>query len=120
VTLRTLFCHDVTVVRAAADVDRYDNAVKDWADATRTVTRGRVAQRTRDENRSTGLTVGEERVITEWVVYLPAGTDILPTDRLEWSDGSEDFVFEIKGRPHRAFSRRTEHHVELTCDLVEG
>lgn len=119
-SLRTLFCHDVTVVRPAETVDRYDNTVKDWANAARTTVRGRVTQRTRDENRSSGSTAGEERVETEWVVYLPPKTDVLPTDRVEWSDGHEDFVFEIKGRPHRAFDRRTEHHVELHADLVEG
>lgn len=114
-TLRTLFCHDVTVARAAAGTDDYGNAEKDWADATRTTMRGRVAQRTRDENRE-----GGERQVTEWVVYLPPGVDVTAQDRIEWFDGYADLVFEIKGRPHRAFDRRVEHHVELLCDLVEG
>lgn len=114
-SLRTLFCHDVTVVRAAVTVDVYGNTGKDWAAATRETLRGRVAQRTREEDYE-----GGERVVTEWVVYLPAGADVSSRDRIEWSDGVDDLTFEVRGRPHRAFDRHREHHVELLCHQVEG
>lgn len=114
-TLRTLFCHDVTVVRAAVVEDAYGNDVKDWAAASRETLRGRVAQRTREEDYD-----GGERVIAEWVVYLPPGADVTAQDRVEWSDGVDDLTFEVRGRPHRAFDRHREHHVELLCKQVEG
>lgn len=114
-SLRTLFCHDLAVVRAAVVEDVYGNEVKDWAAATEEPYRGRVAQRTRDESYE-----GGERVITEWVVYLPARADVTAQDRVRWLDGYETLTFEIRGRPHRAFNRRQEHHVELLCEQVEG
>lgn len=112
-SLATLFCHDLVVVAPAMVEDDYSNEVKDWATGTRTSVRGRVVQRTREENR-----LGREAEMSEWVCYLPPGTTVDGQDRVEWDDGG--LTFEVKGRPNRAFGRRVEHHIECSLELIEG
>lgn len=110
-TIRTLFCHDITIVRAASTTDRYGNVVKDWANATRTDVRGRMAQRHREEIRG-----HQETQITDWICYLPPRTDVNGLDRLEWNG----VTYEVGGHPNHAYGRALEHHVEVPCDIVEG
>lgn len=113
-SLATLLVHDVTILRAGSTTDRYGDAVKDWATATSTASKAWVAQQSRTEN-----VEGREALISEWVAFLPAGTDVAGRDRLVWGD----LTFEVVGRPNTAPSPRlggASHHVEVTLTVVEG
>lgn len=110
-SLAGLLCHEVTIVRPSTTTDRYGDAVKSATAGRRWTTAARVAQQSRIEDHD-----GREARVTDWLVYLPAGTDIVATDRLLWGV----FVFEVIGVPNRAPDRRTEHHVECDLRLVEG
>jgi hypothetical protein len=113
VSITTLMVHDVTLVRAGTAESRYGDDVKDWTDAERTASKGWVAQRARTEDVDS-----REAQVHDYVVYLPAGTDVTGLDRVEW----DDRTFEVVGPPNQAWSplRRGEHHVELDVRLVEG
>lgn len=101
----------VTVLRAAADVDRYGNTVADWTAATSTTVAGWYAQASAAE-----LLAGRDGQIDHAIVYLPAGTDVTGSDRIR-IDGT---TFDIVGPPNRAHGRNGEHHVELNVKVVTG
>ena len=115
-TIDRLFVPDgVVIVRAATTTDRYGNTVSDWEDTTRTTVDGWVAQTGTDEG------VGDRQHVTStWAVFLPAGTDLEPGDRVEWQGDT----FEVHGRPNRARragrTRGGVHHVEAELRTVEG
>ena len=110
-TITTLFCHEVRILRGTASTDRYENTILNWTSPRRRTALARVAQRSRVEEND-----GREARVTGWVCYLPAGTDVTALDRIQW-DG---LTFEVKGVPNRAFDRHQEHHIELDLELVEG
>lgn len=110
-TITTLFCHEVRILRASTTTDRYGNDQKVWTSPRRRTSRARVAQRSRAEDND-----GREARVTDWVCYLPAGTDVSALDRIQWGDQT----FEIKGVPNRAFDRHSEHHLELDLERVDG
>lgn len=110
-TISTLFCHQVRIVRAGSTTDRYQNTAKDWTSVRRRTSPARVVQRSRVE-----VGDGREARVTGWVCYLPAGTQVTALDRIEW-DGN---TYEIKGEPNAAFDRHQEHHIELDLELAEG
>lgn len=112
-SVRLLMVHDVVLVRAGTVESRYGDDVKDWSGTTRTEVKGWVAQRARDE-----VVDGREAQVHDYVVFLPAGTDVTGLDRVEW----DDLTFEVVGPPNRAWSAkaRGEHHVELDVRLVTG
>ena len=110
-TITTLFCHEVRILRASTTTDRYGNAAKVWTSPRRRTSKARVVQRSRSEDNDS-----REARVTGWVCYLPAGTDVTALDRIQWGD----LTYEIKGVPNRAFDRHQEHHIELDLSLVEG
>jgi head-tail adaptor len=111
VSLLTLMCHEVTILRAGSTTNRYEETAKDWTSPRRRTSRARIAQRSSVEDND-----GREARSTGWVCYLPPDTDILALDRIVW-DG---VTYEVKGAPHRAYDRRQLHHVEVELELVEG
>lgn len=106
-----LLGQEVTIVRAAASVDRYNDVSADWSSATRTVVHGRLQQTDTVE-----VAVGRDTVIADWVLFLPAGTDVLPSDRVE-VDGA---TFEVVGLPNVAHTPRGPHHVEARLRSITG
>lgn len=113
-SLRALMCHDLVVIQPGVHIDRYGNETKDWVEGTtRTPVRGRLAQRFRVEQL---FNRGREVQITDWLCYLPAFTVVSALDRIQW----EDLILEVAGRPHRAFARRFEHHIQCDCDTITG
>ena len=68
----------VTVRRADTTIDRYGNTTPDWTYITDTVVAGcAVAPRSSAEDND-----GRTAVIVGLTVYMPEGTDVLPSDRL--------------------------------------
>lgn len=64
--------------RAGTTTDRYDNEIPDWSNATELEITGALVAptNTREDNDD------RSAVITQTVVYLPPGADLLPSDHL--------------------------------------
>lgn len=58
----------------------------------------------------------QQRTESFWRVFLPAGADVLATDRLRFNG----VVYEIDGEPRRWRLNGSEHHVELVVTRVVG
>lgn len=110
-TLASLLVHDVTVVRAGDDTDRYGNTARDWSTATSTATKAWVHQQTGSE-----VLDGRDAQVSGWVCYLPAGTVVDGADRIVWGA----LTFEVDGPPTRAWTPQGEHHVEARLRHVDG
>lgn len=81
----------VTVLRAGTTTDRYRNVVADWSNPARTEVPGcAVAPGTSSEENA-----GRTAVIAGLTVYLPAGADVRPADRIE----IRGVVYDIDGEP---------------------
>jgi head-tail adaptor len=105
----------VTVVRAALVDDGYGNQVRDWPNATRTPHQGcAVAQNGRDES----LTGDRNVVASDLVVFMPSGTDVAATDRLEIRGRD----YEVVGEPFDWVSPFTgsAFGVAVYCNRAEG
>jgi hypothetical protein len=115
VSFNGLLVHDATILRAGTTVDRYGNTVPDWDDPTETGVKAWITQVSRSE-----VNDGRTAVISAWVAFFHADTDIVAGDRVEWPVGAPDTTFEVDGLPHRAWTPRGEHHVEANLRVVSG
>lgn len=108
----SLLVHTATIKRAATVTNDYGDSRPDWAAATSTTSPARFVQRSATEE------LGErDAEVSEWVAYLPAGVDLVATDRLEWGS----YVFEVSGLPLAAVRRSADvHHIEAQLRLIEG
>lgn len=90
--MRFPYGETVAVVRASLVDDGYGNEVPDWSAATSNPYEGcAVAQNGRDES----LTGDRNVVVSDLVVFMPSGTDVVATDRLE----IRSRVYEVVGEP---------------------
>lgn len=101
-TLAGLLSETVAVVRYAAATDEYGNTQP--GAETRVEYPGRLEQLQTDE-----LLMDQDTVITDWRVFLPAGADITPYDRLE----ARGNLFEVVGLPNEHHTPRGPHHLEV-------
>lgn len=110
--LESLMTTPVTVVRPSLATDRNRNQVPDWAGASSTSTRGWLAQTSAAEL----IEAGRDGGMSAWLLYLPAGTVIDRTCRVQVSG----VTYDVDGPVNRAPTPRGEHHVEVRLRLVEG
>lgn len=91
-SLENLLTQVCTIVRAGNTVDRYGNSQIDWEHSTsfQTVCHFQPNLRVSKTN-SRARDAGE----SDGYIYLPAGTDILPTDKLLIDDGT----YRVYGMP---------------------
>lgn len=115
-SLRTLMVHDVTIVHAGATTDRYGDATKNWATATRTPSAAWVSRTGQLEDH----TGGREAEVSTWRAYLPVDAEVAGGDRLEWNPTGTLITFEVDGPPLPAFTPRGIHHIEAQLRVVEG
>lgn len=106
-----LLTQTVTFVRAGSTENRYGDDEKDWAAATRTTTKGWVAQQAHSEDRDQ-----REARVSGWVLFVAPTVDVTGLDRVEWND----LTFEIDGPPLPAYRPQGLHHYEVPLRLVEG
>lgn len=103
----------VTIVRAPLVTGYGNNLLYDWDNAARTtVTAGLVP------GNSTERTGARDHVTTFYTCYLPPGTDIRVTDRVEW----DSRTWEVDGEP-RAWPQPATgaaHHIQVTLRIDEG
>jgi head-tail adaptor len=104
---------DLFVLRAELVTGYGGSRVRDWPNASRTPSPASVQPSSSSESKSRG-----DRVETTLRVFLPPGTDVVATDRIEW----HGTVYDIHGEPMRWPSPFSggEHHVELQMRKVTG
>lgn len=110
-TLETLLVHDVDILTAADDEDRYGNTVKDWDNATSAAVKGWVSQRSRLEDHDQ-----REAQVSEWVLFLHPDATISGLNRVRWGG----ITFEVEGPPNPTWSPRGLHHYEVPLRVVTG
>jgi head-tail adaptor len=106
------------VLRAGLVTDDYGNEVYDWPNATSTPYGGcAVAQGSRDRA-AEDHTGDRDVIISDLIVFMPSGTDVTATDRLE----IRSRVYEVVGEPFdwvNPFSG-TRFGTVVYCNRVEG
>lgn len=65
---------------------------------------------------STENVVAQQRVESTHRAFLPAGADVLATDRLRFNGVD----YQVDGDPERWRIRGREHHIEVLCFRVQG
>jgi hypothetical protein len=118
VSARRLGTQTVTRVRAGTVTDRYGEATRDWAAASRVQITGCAVQ---PAGSTENLAGGDQR-ITAWHLIAPITPDILATDRIEWdgarkADGTVAQL-EVDGEVGRWADPPA--HVEAVLRRVEG
>lgn len=106
----------VSVLRAGLVDDGYGNQVSDWSTATSTPYDGcAVAQGTRGGEVLAG---DRDAVVSDLVVFMPPGADVVATDRLE----VRGRAYEVVGEPFDWASPFTgaAFGVVVYCNRVEG
>jgi head-tail adaptor len=104
----------VTVLRATATTDAHGNVVRAWADAEEHQVSG-VAVNPREVNAENG---GREASEDLFVLYMPAGADVLASDRVR----VRGEVYDVDGTPKVWRSPFTARHpgVEVHVRRVVG
>lgn len=108
-TFRSLLISSATITReTAGDVDDYGNPVIEWTEVAAGVP-CRVFQQNGDE-----LTEDRDTVQRRATVYLEAGADVSPLDRID-VDG---VTWEVDGPPLPAVGSVALHHFEVPVRQV--
>lgn len=106
----------VTVMRAPLTEDEYGNQVSDWENATSTPHEGcAVGLAGRGDEVFTG---DREAAISDLIVLMPSGTDVVPTDRLE----IRGRAYQVVGEPFDWVNpfTGTAFGLAVYCNRVEG
>ena len=110
-SLATLLTQPITIVRAGASTDRYNNAAADWTTATRVTVNGRLQQTDTVE-----VAVGRDTLIADWLLFLPTTAVISGLDRIETAAGT----FEVVGVPAVVTTPAGPHHLEVRLRSIVG
>ena len=108
----------VTVMRSPLTADPYGNQVRDWPNATSTPHEGcAVAQGARDRT-TESLTGDRNVIISDLIIFMPSGADVVATDRLE----VRGRVYEVVGEPFGWVNpwTGTAFGTPVYCNRVEG
>lgn len=106
-SLLGLLSETVEVVRYTATTDAYGNTVP--GAEQRTSYPARLEQLRTEE-----VVLDRDTVITDWRVFLPAGADVTPYDRI----AGRGHLFEVVGLPAPQMSPRGAHHLEVQLRWV--
>lgn len=106
-----LLTDSVTRLRAAVVTDAYGNQVTDWAHATSVSLSARVQQSSAGEDQ-----LDRDSQLAQFVVFLPAGSDVTGSDRLTWAGRT----LELVGPPTPVGGYRGVHHIEARAREVVG
>ncbi len=85
--------HTVTIRRATVTEDTYGNDTRNWATAPSVSVSGCSVQPVIGGE----ALVGRDTVVSRWNLFAPDGTDLLATDRVDWSGTS----YEVDGEVQR-------------------
>ena len=112
-----LLVHMVTKVRPAASTDGYGDQALDYgAGATRTTLQARLQQDARTEAHDALRDATDQT----WTLFAN-DTDVLATDRFEWTSPTGAMVFEVAGPPEPVYDSGAQaHHSEVTLRVRRG
>lgn len=104
---------EITIVRAPLVTGYGNSLVWDWANASRTTVPAGL-----QPGPSTEQTGARDEVTTFYTAFVPAGTDVRVTDRVEW----DDRTWEVDGEPRAWPEPETGagHHIEVRLRIDEG
>ncbi|MGB8021745.1 MAG: head-tail adaptor protein [Candidatus Nanopelagicales bacterium] len=106
-----LLSDTVTRLRAGTSTDAYGNTVPDWDTATSLTLSARVQQSSQGED-----ILDRDSQQAQFVVFLPAGSDVTGSDRLTWAGRT----LELVGPPTPVGGYRAVHHIEARAREVVG
>jgi hypothetical protein len=108
----------VKVVRASLATDGYGNQVYDWPTATRTPHDGCGVAQGAKGGATEDLTGDRDAIISDRIVLMPSGADVVATDRLEVRGRD----YEVVGEPFDWVNpfTGTAFGVVVYCNRVEG
>lgn len=109
--IERFFVHEVEVLRAPSETDRYGDTRPDWAAATATTVSGWLTSVNTAE-----VTDGREAISTEWSLSLPADVDIDAADRVRRGGATYEIVGDVEAAPTPAGT----HHQVLRLRTVRG
>ena len=109
--IERFFVHEVDIVRAPPETDRYGDTRPDWASATSTTVSGWLTS-----VNTTEITDGREAISTEWSLSLPADVDIDAADRVQRGAA----IYEIVGDVEAAATPYGTHHQVVRLRSVHG
>lgn len=110
-TIDRFFVDPVTIIRAGAGDNGYGGNALDWDNPDRTDVLGWLT-----DTSTTELTDARDALVSQWKLFLPAGTEIGGRDRVE----AKGLTFEVIGIPSSAGTPHGEHHIEALLSLVTG
>jgi hypothetical protein len=118
VTMTFPYGETVAVVRASLVDDGYGNQTPDWSAATSTPHEGCAVAQGAKGGATEDATGDRNVVVSDLVVFMPAGADVLATDRLE----IRGRVYEVVGEPFdwRSPFTGTAFGTAVYCNRAEG
>jgi hypothetical protein len=111
VSLAGLLIHDVDILTAPDDTNRYGGSDRDWSAASSVTVKGWISQRSTTEDFD-----GRDAQIDQWILFLHPDDTITAENRVSWSG----ITFEVDGRPNPAWTPRGLHHQEVPLRVVAG
>ena len=114
-SLATLLTDPVTLQTRATATDSRGDTYSTWT-AGATVS-GRLTPASTVGAGSSERLAGQDQIVVDWLLLLPAGTPLGPYDRVVDAAGRR---WDVVGAPVHASSPRGPHHVEAHVRWVEG
>lgn len=105
------FPHTVSVIRAPLVSDGKGGQRRDWPNATASSSSAWVQPVSSTED-----TDGQDRIVARWRIFLPAGSDVLSTDRI----GHAGDTYFVDGEVQAWDSAGGPHHAEAFLRRVSG
>lgn len=108
----SLLLHTVTISNPSpsGSIDRYGNPLDTLTSFS---SRARVEQLSGDED-----IINRDTRVTQYRVYLPAGTSVSALSTLVWTDRAMNL--RASAEPDHVAGGSGTHHVELACEEVNG
>ena len=110
-SIASLAVRPVVIQTAGARTDAYGDTQPDWTTPTTVAAGGWLAQQSSIEDLD-----GRAATASTLALFLPAGTVITARNRVV----IDARTYEIIGEPHKAWTPRGEHHVEVQLQAVDG
>lgn len=102
----------VTILRATTSSNRYGTTEESWSSPTSIATRGHLQPASTDEAQSTD----RDAVASSWLLFLPPGTDVRPTDRVQVGGAT----YRVAGAPSSVKGLRASGPVSVPLERVVG
>jgi head-tail adaptor len=110
-SLASLLSEQVIVIHPGVATDAYGNPVPSWASGAASGMVPAAVQQSGGAEQTTD----RDTPVSDWLLVVPADTDLSAYDRVLW----QDLTFEVVGRPAPWSTPRGPHHLEARLRLIE-